>query len=206
MDPKRAPRPLSSLSIDIARFASCHGFTPAHRLPNGMSNVTAHGRRRRTRCRNHGCPGVRSGRSGTARGLPVSRVHAALPPTWLGRTRHDGDLGSGCRDHDRVDRVARPSRWRRSGSPTSARRSSCGTGEAASRCIARWCGRTDGRPSGARRSRRKDSLPLVRDTNRPRARSVLLGVEARVVADRRRRRCRPDNWRSAPSTRGWSGS
>ena len=112
----------------------------------------------------------------TAGGLPVSRVHAALPAAGLGRARRDGDLGGGRRDDDRVIAHARPAGGGDRDHQPARDGRRVGPAHAASRCIARSCGRTGGRPSGARRSRPKAPAAGPR-SNRPRARSVLLGTK-----------------------------
>ena len=68
-----------------------------------------------------------------------------------------------------------------------------GAGHRRDRCIRRSCGRTGGRPSGARRSRRADP-----PAHRARPRPVLLGHEARVDPRAHRGPGRP-SWRSGRS-------
>ena len=138
-----------------------------------------------------GTTGVRSfavGADGVPQRTGVPRVPAALPAAGLGRARRRRHLAGHARDARRGRaRSFRPRARRspRSASRTSARRSWSGTGApgAPRRRAIVWQDR--------RTAERCDELraaghePMIRRAHRPRARPVLLGVEALVAAARR---------------------
>ena len=84
-------------------------------------------------------------------------------------------------------RARSPASSRRSASPTSARPSSAGTRRPASRCTARWSGRTAAPPARCDELREAGEEDRIRERTGPGARPVLLGHQDRVAPAQRRR-------------------
>ena len=100
-----------------------------------------------------------------------------FPRPGLGRARRGRDLGGdagGRRRGARRRRSRGRASWRRSGSPTSARRCACGIPRPASRCTARSCGRTGAPRRAATSCERRAARTLIRERDRARPRPVLL--------------------------------
>ena len=176
----------------------------ARRLRPPMAVVLADRRRhdRRPHLRGRRArPAAAPRRTASSRSTSRNPAGSSTTPTTSGpRHADDARRGRG------RDRGARARRSPRSASPTSARRSSCGTartGRPRHRAIVWQDRRTAARCDELRAAGHE---PLIRARDRSRARPVLLGDQARVAPAPRAASPPTPTSRSAPSTRGSSGT
>ena len=132
---RRLDRPARSSSIGARPRQPADGPVSVLAIDAGTTGVTA----------------VVVGTDGTIVAKGYQEFAPALPPARLGRARAGGDLAGHARGHPRAcsTRGRRVRAHAPSASPTSARRSCCGTARRWARRAARSSGRTGVRPTSA---------------------------------------------------------